>query len=315
MFVSKIPKKPATKKIATKFYTVLTSNIPSWSGSLISKQGQRPLPVKTPQQTRSEPVYYGTSEGQFGSSQWEGTGVELPYVQASFITQVALPAPTVILYSRLNLSYSCPDISDISVFFLSSKGLTAKYRYREGYPCGEGKILGSRHRHANDTNLHEKVSLAVFFNRRLGRGLLTCMKKSYENRLRKSVTFTASSRDLKVKPMSYNSRKRSSRSLTEFSVNTVKADNVLLYVSGETIHRQNSFNRRIIYSFTQRKVSHITKEPFLRSNRAAGAKPVQEVEVDAFCPQDLCWHVLTKCTTLMYLYKSNRTYRSVEKSA
>ncbi|KAG8312007.1 hypothetical protein J6590_031470 [Homalodisca vitripennis] len=68
-----------------------------------------------------------------------------------------------------------------------------------------GKILGSRHRHANDTNLHEKVSLAVFFNRRLGRGLLTCMKKSYENRLRKSVTFTASSRDLKVKPMSYNS--------------------------------------------------------------------------------------------------------------
>ncbi|KAG8304720.1 hypothetical protein J6590_094854 [Homalodisca vitripennis] len=69
----------------------------------------------------------------------------------------------------------------------------------------EGKILGSRHRHANDTNLHEKVSLAVFFNRRLGRGLLTCMKKSYENRLRKSVTFTASSRDLKVKPMSYNS--------------------------------------------------------------------------------------------------------------
>ncbi|KAG8273737.1 hypothetical protein J6590_014373, partial [Homalodisca vitripennis] len=69
----------------------------------------------------------------------------------------------------------------------------------------QGKILGSRHRHANDTNLHEKVSLAVFFNRRLGRGLLTCMKKSYENRLRKSVTFTASSRDLKVKPMSYNS--------------------------------------------------------------------------------------------------------------
>ncbi|KAG8251096.1 hypothetical protein J6590_087336 [Homalodisca vitripennis] len=69
----------------------------------------------------------------------------------------------------------------------------------------EGKILGSRHRHANDTNLHEKVSLAVFFNHRLGRGLLTCMKKSYENRLRKSVTFTASSRDLKVKPMSYNS--------------------------------------------------------------------------------------------------------------
>ncbi|KAG8309238.1 hypothetical protein J6590_090893, partial [Homalodisca vitripennis] len=68
-----------------------------------------------------------------------------------------------------------------------------------------GKILGSRHRHANDTNLHEKVSLAVFFNRRLGRGLLTCMKKSYENRLRKSVTFTASSRDLKVNPMSYNS--------------------------------------------------------------------------------------------------------------
>ncbi|KAG8261486.1 Queuine tRNA-ribosyltransferase catalytic subunit 1 [Homalodisca vitripennis] len=41
-----------------------------------------------------------------------------------------------------------------------------------------GKILGSRHRHANDTNLHEKVSLAVFFNRRLGRGLLTCMKVS-----------------------------------------------------------------------------------------------------------------------------------------
>ncbi|KAG8243204.1 hypothetical protein J6590_050315 [Homalodisca vitripennis] len=79
----------------------------------------------------------------------------------------------------------------------------------------EGKILGSRHRHANDTNLHEKVSLAVFFNRRLGRGLLTCMKSQsrcvktvpaeYENRLRKSVTFTASSRDLKVKPMSYNS--------------------------------------------------------------------------------------------------------------
>ncbi|KAG8274157.1 hypothetical protein J6590_004173 [Homalodisca vitripennis] len=71
----------------------------------------------------------------------------------------------------------------------------------------EGKILGSRHRHANDTNLHEKVSLAVFFNRRLGRGLLTCMKSQsrcvktvpaeYENRLRKSVTFTASSRDLK----------------------------------------------------------------------------------------------------------------------
>ncbi|KAG8308998.1 hypothetical protein J6590_096469, partial [Homalodisca vitripennis] len=40
----------------------------------------------------------------------------------------------------------------------------------------EGEILGSRHRHANDTKLHEKVSLAVFFNRRLGRGLLTCMK-------------------------------------------------------------------------------------------------------------------------------------------
>ncbi|KAG8267729.1 hypothetical protein J6590_044996 [Homalodisca vitripennis] len=57
------------------------------------------------------------------------------------------------------------------------------------------------------TNLHEKVSLTVFFNRRLGRGLLTCMKKSYENRLRKSETFTASSRDLKVKPMSYNSDK------------------------------------------------------------------------------------------------------------
>ncbi|KAG8281848.1 hypothetical protein J6590_050866 [Homalodisca vitripennis] len=69
----------------------------------------------------------------------------------------------------------------------------------------QGKILGSRHRHANDTNLHEKVSLAVFCNRRLGHGLLTCMKKSYENRLRKSVTVTASSRDLKVKPMSYNS--------------------------------------------------------------------------------------------------------------
>ncbi|KAG8293439.1 Syntaxin-binding protein 5 [Homalodisca vitripennis] len=76
----------------------------------------------------------------------------------------------------------------------------------------EGKILGSRHRHANDTNLHEKVSLAVFFNRRLGRGLLTYMKKSYENRLRKSVTFTASSRDLKVKPISYNSKWKSRRS-------------------------------------------------------------------------------------------------------
>ncbi|KAG8246283.1 hypothetical protein J6590_087740 [Homalodisca vitripennis] len=74
-----------------------------------------------------------------------------------------------------------------------------------GHVLVEGKILGSRHRHANDTNLHEKVSLAVFFNRTLGRGLLTCMKRSYENRLRKSVTFTASSRDLKVKPMSYNS--------------------------------------------------------------------------------------------------------------
>ncbi|KAG8302833.1 hypothetical protein J6590_025111 [Homalodisca vitripennis] len=87
----------------------------------------------------------------------------------------------------------------------------------------EGKILGSRHRHANDTNLHEKVSLAAFFNRRLGRGLLTCMKKSYENRLRKSVTFTASSRDLKVKPMSYNSLSED-EAITELPGNHKKDD-------------------------------------------------------------------------------------------
>ncbi|KAG8269905.1 hypothetical protein J6590_096986 [Homalodisca vitripennis] len=99
-----------------------------------------------------------------------------------------------------------------------SNYLCALFRTRHGSQdqnlsnsSNKGKILGSRHRHANDTNLHEKVSLAVFFNRRLGRGLLTCMKNSYENRLRKSVTFTASSRDLKVKPMSYNSAVRANR--------------------------------------------------------------------------------------------------------